>query len=133
MKKETEKAYKMLTNRANVLLHRHLSLGYYRKQLDFRRSFDKAVYSEIIKLSRVISFEEIAKKQKQRASNRYIAPVVNYLNNPIYIDYKNNKSNVETIFDNHIKFLSGRNHWAKNSKDLIIISILKKHYKNVIL
>ena len=125
-----EKAIKMLCNRSNVALKKYLSIGYFRKQLDFRRNFDKAVFSEIKKLLKVLDFSEIAKKQKKRALNRIIEIPVNYLNNTLYLDYKANKKDILRITDNCIQFRNGRNHYAKNQKDIILLSILKKYVNN---
>lgn len=130
MEKETKVAYKLLTNRANVLLKKHLSIGYFRKGLDFRTNFNKSVFNEIRILSATLDFNEIAKKQKERAQNRYVKPKKNYLNNPLFVDSRRNKSSIKYISDSCIYFSNGRNHWAKDNDDLLILSILKKNFIN---
>jgi len=128
-KKAVNKAYELVCSKYSVCCKKYLSIGYFRRQLDFRTNFDRSVFSEITKLLKVLDFSEIAKKQKKRALNRIIEIPVNYLNNTLYIDYKANKKDILRITDNCIQFRTGRNHWAKNLNDIKVLSILKKHYE----
>lgn len=128
-KKAIKIAYMMLLNRVSIACKKYSQLYYFRKRLDFRSNQDKLIYSKIVSLSKSLDFSEIAKKQKQRAQNRDIAHVENYRNNKLVIDYFTNKSNIKYISCDCIHFY-GRNHWAKNSTDLKVLAILKKHFIN---
>ena len=129
MKKETKQAYKMLTNRRVVALKKYNNLSNFCKELDFRKKFDKAVYTEIARLVRILNFDQISAKQKERAVKKQIATVPNFIQNPLVKDYFSNKHNILFISDDCIRFLGYRNHWAKNDADKKVLVVLKKHFK----
>ena len=124
----TKHAYMRVCSRSAVATKRYNYAYNFRKGLDFRTNYDKAIFCKIKDLIRVLDFSEISRKQIERANNRYIAPVSNYRNNKLTVDYIKNKSSIKYISENCIYFQNGRNHWAKNDNDLKIIAVLRKNF-----
>ncbi len=79
-------------------------------------------YTEEGKLNKVAIYN----KRRKRIANKP-EEYTNILNNKIYNDWKKNKSQAQ-VYNNHIRF-QGRNHWAKNTEDLKVLSIIKKYSK----
>lgn len=103
----------------------------------FYLSYDmrmKKNWEELGKLSRSYKdmggyegMREIFNKKISRNKNR-IEKFTNIYNNHLIVDYLANKRHLTKIYDDLLCF-RGRNHYARNSQDLKIISILKKYAK----
>ena len=124
----TKHAYMHVCSRSAVATKRYKHAYNFRKGLDFRTNQDKAIFWKIKELIYSLDFSEISRKQIERANNRYVAPIPNYRDNKLTVDYIKNKSSIKYISENCIYFQNGRNHWAKNDNDLKIIAVLRKHF-----
>ena len=124
----TKHAYMYVCSRSAIATKRYKYANNFRKDLDFRKNHDNAVFMKIKELIYSLDFSEISKKQRERANNRYVHPAPNYRNNKLTVDYIKNKSSIKYISENCIYFQNGRNHWAKNDNDLKIIAVLRKHF-----
>jgi len=96
-------------------------------KFDMRKNFDKAVKLELSKIK--ISEADRIEIMQKRTSRRKAASVVefeNILQNKLVRDYFTHKNDVIRIQPTGINFTHGRNHWAKNQKDMKICSILSK-------
>lgn len=67
---------------------------------------------------------EVKRKRRERNLNNP-GRFVNYLNNPLLLDFYKSRNSVQEVYIDKIKFC-GRNHWAKTQNDLIVLSVLKK-------
>lgn len=92
-------------------------------RLDKRFSFNKAVLAYIRK--NPVSRAEILAKKKARAKNKPV-PYTNVLSRPLVKDFKSNRHELRQILPDRLVFISGRNHWAKDSLDMKILSTLNK-------
>jgi len=100
--------------------------------LDMRFNSSREVFT-LLKKYQIPETEKkrILALKKDRAKNR-IEKFENILSNKLVKDYLSNKYWVRGVYDNHLYFGDGRNHWAKNETDLKVLAILKKHYLNKI-
>ena|GEM_PF-6976846 len=97
------------------------------KLLDFRTNYANDVYTAF-KNIRSSKAAGVYEKRRERANRRpYIFSSI--FSNPLIRDYVANRNNIQYINDTHLHFYGGRNHFAKNSKDLKIIAIFSKYHK----
>ena len=129
-KRAKNKAFKIVHSRPFIATRQYLTPSSKKLYLDMRYLFNQAVFSEVRKLCNSVDFEVINAKQMSRARARYQDKnPVNWINSPLVIDYRKNKSDIMLITDQRLYFFSGRNHWAKSPTDLKILSVLCKHFK----
>ena len=83
----TKRAYMYVCSRSAVATKLYKFAYNFRKGLDFRTNQDKAIFWKIKELIYSLDFSEISRKQIERANNRYIAPVQNYRDNKLTVDY----------------------------------------------
>ena len=122
-------AYKIIYSSDVLILRR--DIGYIKmKMLDLRYNFHKEV-ARFVATHKISDNERITiieKRKNRRANKNYILIPISKL--PIVFDYLEHKLDLIQVCDDHLRFYSGRNHWAKNEKDLKILAILKKHFHN---
>ena len=129
-KQAKNKALAIVCNRCFIATRQYMSPTNKKLRLDMRYSFNQKVFAEVRKLCETVDFDAIKTKQVNRARARYQdKKPINWLSNPLVIDYRKNKSDIMLITDQRLYFFSGRNHWAKTPTDLKILSILRKHFK----
>lgn len=121
-------AYRLVCSRSVVVMKRYEDINYFRKQLDFRTIHGKSVFLKIKVIIETLNFYEVSEKQRNRANNKHVQAFENYINNKLTTDYFKNKNDIRYISDNCISFLSGRNHFAKNIKDLNVLTVLRKYF-----
>ena len=97
---------------------------YTKLKVDKRTKVGKLALEMVYKIEMAFNFKEV----KQKRINRNKLKFKNILQNPIVKDYINNKPNIKQVLTNGIVFYGGRNHWAKNEKDLRILKILQKMF-----
>jgi hypothetical protein len=96
-------------------------------KLDMRKSFDKAVKFELSKIKISESERiEIMRKRNMRRKENAVPPFESILQNKLVRDYFAHKKDVLRVQPSVINFRNGRNHWAKNEKDMRVCSILSK-------
>ena len=107
----------------NLLFHKSIRLD-----MRFKSSYEVLA---LIKKYQISTTEKkrILSLKKERSKNR-IQKIDNVLSNKLAKDYLTNKYYLRGVYDDHLVFSSGRNHWAKNETDLKVLAILKKHYLN---
>jgi hypothetical protein len=96
-------------------------------KFDMRKNFDKAVKLELSKI-KISEGEriEIMRKRTVRAKLKSVVTFENILQNKLVQDYFKHKKDVLRVQKSGINFRNGRNHWAKNEKDMRVCSILSK-------
>ena len=126
--KTLEKLSKEATNKAWKLVmdFRNLRFGKMGK-LDKRYILNK----EALKIAKSLDYDStyILQKKKERQERKY-RKNNNILSNPIVVDYLKHKDSICFINDERINF-GQRNHWAKNEKDIKILTILRKRHTKI--
>ncbi len=121
-KKALKIAYNYCFNKYEILKNR---VSPNRKiNLDRRYKVNQLAINYIKKIRATIDFTEIRLLQKERRI-RLLNNQCNILQNHIVKDWIENKNMVKSIDDEKISFY-GRNHWAKNDRDVKILEILSK-------
>lgn len=121
-KKATKRGYQIIFSIGNLMINKL-------PRLDRRYNLNKEIllFVRINQLSHIEKKEILAVK-KSRAIAKSMCTYVPIRQNKLYVDYRNNRNNIKYIDDDCIHFSSGRNHWAKNDRDLKVINILKRHF-----
>lgn len=112
-----------------VYSHGYLLMGKLPKR-DNRLNFthDVKQFIKKIDLTEQQVNDIIKLKQKRAKAKRGMNDFTNIYNEPLVKDYRNNKGNLRGVYDNRLFFSGGRNHWAKNDRDVKILAILKKNF-----
>lgn len=102
-------------------------------RLDMRYNKNRAIMSEFAKMMRSTNFAALwikgHDKYMTRLTERKPFVFSNVLNNPIVIDYYMNRSQIKNVAKDCIIFHGGRNHWAKDKRDIRILAILAKNFQ----
>lgn len=109
-------------------------IQYVRRGCDMRTKTDKA-YFDFVKRNedvKMTNFQELKKeiqyKRNSRRENCWI--FVPIFEKPFVKDYIKNKKDLRGVFSDHLNFLHGRNHRAKNSTDYNLLDILLRKTQN---
>ena len=129
-KQAKNKALKIVHSRSFIATRQYLTPSSKKLYLDMRYSFNRAVFAEVRKLCKNVNFDALKAKQMSRARYQDKKPE-NWINSPLVIDYRKNKSDIMLITDQRLYFFNGRNHWAKTPTDLKMLSILRKHFNTL--
>ena len=102
-------------------------------RLDMRYNRNRAIMAEFVKMMQSTNFTTLWLKGHDKFMSRLVSGrksriYANVLQNPIVIDYYNNRHLIKCIYSDHLYFGS-RNHWAKDDNDKKILSILAKNFK----
>jgi hypothetical protein len=98
-----------------------------RRHFDQRTKVGKEATKLIGQIRSGVDFQEIERKRNARRKLRQAPSFVNIFERPLVRDYLSNKRSLEHVHGQCLRFF-GRNHWAKDAKDLRILEILKKHH-----
>ncbi len=92
---------------------------------DKRTRVGKLAYVIFKKIKDTYCYDSLYQIRKIRINQK---PEIfkNILKNKLYLDYKRNGNCL--ILEDRIRF-ENRNHWCKNSEDIRVLQILKKHQK----
>lgn len=99
-------------------------------KVDKRTKVGKLALKMVYKIEMAFNFKEAKEKRLNRNKLKQELKFKNILQNPIVKDYINNKSHIKQVLTNGIMFYGGRNHWAKNEKDLRILKIICSTWNN---
>lgn len=115
------KAYKLFFSAEYLYTNRE-------PKLDRRFNLNKEILKHFKLLKNTIGINELImiKDIKRHRSEHKKAAIQSILERPLVVDFIKNKRNVLRINEDRIMFKDGRNHWAKDNKDLKILSILRK-------
>lgn len=92
---------------------------------DLRKTVDKMAWRIFQKIATYANICELKLKKEHRAMNR-VSEFKNVLQNPIYLDYKENKPYL-IVTNSHLHDTrTGRNHWARTGLDLKVLSIISR-------
>ena len=119
-KRIEKRAYQWLFSYDNLIINR-------KPKFDMRFNESKQVLKLINKLKYTFNKDEVLALKKARLSSRQGIEFISLFNNPLVKDVLRHKHDVRHYNTNVVSFSDGRNHHAKNAKDVKIISIFKKH------
>jgi hypothetical protein len=131
MKKYTQKdvtkaAYRIAFSPVRMLSNGRNGFKHYAVSSDMRYSFWKEVKREYTRITQGIDNRAILEKQRDRARMRSANAFANVLSNPLFKDWKANKSRGIRVHPDRLA-IGSRNHWAKTEADRKVLAILAKY------
>lgn len=110
-----------------------------RTAYDMRTLYGKTKRDEVARLTKIREMIEMSQKafvkrweRRERKDNTDPLVLYNSLHSPLYLDWKKHDKGNCRVYDDHLCFDRYRNHWAKNTRDMKVLAILKRNQHNYI-